>query len=256
MRSVGFSSGAIAHGDFMSALAILGEGKFPCLELSALRISELKPLIEALPGMDLSVYSYISFHAPSNFSRDEEAWVSDMLFSDVPEQWPIVIHPDTIFDFRRWTRFGRRLAIENMDRRKPIGRTASELSVIYENLTDASLCFDVGHARQCDASMTEAFLILSQFQEKLVEVHISEVNSASQHDPISHGAKIAFQQIAGMIPERIPVIIESRVTRAQIDAEAFQAIDALKPLLDPYESSSLTKNSPPRVSATLKVRTA
>jgi hypothetical protein len=116
-----------------------------------------------------------------------------------------------------------------MDRRKPIGRTAHELSVIYEKLPDASLCFDVGHARQCDASMTEAFLILSRFREKLIEVHISEVNSASQHDPISHGAKIAFQQIASMIPEWIPVIIESRVTSAQIVIEASRAIDALAP---------------------------
>lgn len=227
MRSVGFSSGAIACGDFMGALATLREGKFPCLELSALRISELEPLIEALPRMDLSAYSYLSFHAPSRFSQDEEAWVSDMLFAGVPEQWPIVIHPDSIFDFTRWTRFGSRLAIENMDRRKPIGRTACELGVIYEKLADASLCFDVGHARQCDASMTEAFLILSRFREKLVEVHISEVNSASQHDPISRGAKIAFQQIAGMIPEWVPVIIESRVTQAQIVTEAHQAIEAL-----------------------------
>jgi hypothetical protein len=229
MRSVGFSSGAIAYGDFMGALETLRERKFPCLELSALRISELEPLIDALPNMDLSDYSYISFHAPSSFSQQEEAWVADKLFSGVPEQWPIVIHPDAIFDFTRWTRFGRRLAIENMDRRKPIGRTACELSVVYEKLPDASLCFDVGHARQCDASMTEAFLILSRFRDKLIEVHISEVNSASQHDPISHGAKIAFQQIARMIPEWIPVIIESRVTPAQIVTEAFRVIEALEP---------------------------
>jgi len=229
MRSVGFSSGAIAYGDFMGALATLRDGKFPCLELSALRISELAPLIDALPHMDLSAYSYISFHAPSSFSSDEEAWVADKLFSGVPAQWPIVIHPDTIFDFTRWTRFGRRLAIENMDRRKPIGRTACELSVVYEKLPDASLCFDVGHARQCDPSMTEAFLILSRFRDKLVEIHISEVNSASQHDAISHGAKIAFQQIARMIPEWIPVIIESRVTPAQIVTEACRAIEALAP---------------------------
>jgi hypothetical protein len=229
MRNVGFSSGAIGYGDFIGALATLREQRFPCLELSALRIGELAPLIAAIPQLDLSAYSYVSFHAPSSFSKDEEAWVADTLYAGVPEGWPIVLHPDTIFDYSQWNRFGRRLAIENMDRRKPVGRTACELSDIYRLLPEAALCFDVGHARQCDASMTEAFLILSEFGNKLVEVHISEVNSASQHDPISHGAKIAFQQIARMIPERIPVIIESRVAPAQISNEAFRAIEALVP---------------------------
>jgi sugar phosphate isomerase/epimerase len=230
MRKIGFSSGAIAYGDFMGALATLSETQFPCLELSALRVSELEPLIAALPHLDLSLYSYISFHAPSNFSREEEAWVADLLYAGVPKQWPIVIHPDTIYDFRHWARFGQRIAIENMDRRKPIGRTAYELQEIFKMLPNASLCFDVGHARQCDASMTEAFLILSRFAGKLVQVHISEVNSASQHDTISHGAKLAFQQIAGMIPEWVPIIVESRVLAAQIEDEAIRAVDALVPM--------------------------
>jgi Xylose isomerase-like TIM barrel len=229
MRKVGFSSGAIAYGDFRAALAALKSANFPCLELSALRVAELRPLIDALPLLDLSAYSYISFHAPSNFSREEEAWVADSLYTSIPKDWPIVIHPDTIFDFALWRRFGVRLAVENMDRRKPIGRTASELMDVFRLLPDASLCFDVGHARQCDASMTEAFLILSRFAGKLVQVHISEVNSASQHDPISHGAKLAFQQVAGMIPEYVPLIVESRVMPAQILKEAEQAIESLIP---------------------------
>ncbi|MHB8304158.1 MAG: TIM barrel protein [Acidobacteriaceae bacterium] len=230
MRKVGFSSGAIAYGDFMGALATLRVTQFPCLELSALRISELIPLITALPNIDLSAYSYVSFHAPSSFSKEEEAWVADKLYAGVPDSWPIIIHPDTIFDFKHWTRFGRRLAIENMDRRKPVGRTARELQEIFAFLPNASLCFDVGHARQCDASMTEAFLILSEFTGKLAQVHISEVNSASQHDPISHGAKLAFQRIAGMIPEWVPIIIESRVISSQIPDEAARAVEALMPV--------------------------
>jgi len=227
MRKVGFSSGAIAYGDFMGALSTLRKTQLQCLELSALRISELEPLIAALPHIDLSAYSYVSFHAPSNFSKEEEAWVAEKLYTGVPENWPIILHPDTIFEFKLWTRFGRRLAIENMDRRKPIGRTAYELHKLFALLPEAFLCFDVGHARQCDPSMTEAFLILSQFAERLVQVHISEVNSASQHDPISHGAMLAFRQIAGMIPEWVPVIIESRVIAARIPDEAGRAMEAL-----------------------------
>jgi hypothetical protein len=229
MRRFGFSSGAIAFGNFNRALETLHESQFPCLELSALRISELMPLIEALPGLDLSGYSYISFHAPSSFSEAEEPWVADQIFKGVPESWPIILHPDVIFDVRHWIRFGSRLAVENMDRRKPVGRTARELEMVFEKLPDASLCFDVGHARQCDASMTEAFLILITFGKRLAQVHISEVNTASQHDSISHGAKLAFQQVARMIPDSIPIIIESRVEASQIRAEASRAMEALDP---------------------------
>jgi len=231
MRTVGFSSGAVAYGDFRGALTNLRDRHFECLELSALRVPELAPLIEALPQLDLSAYSYVSLHAPSMFTREEEASVAETLYTGVPEAWPIVVHPDTIHDFKHWIRFGKRIAIENMDRRKPIGRTAGELQEIFNCLPEASLCFDVGHARQCDTSMTEAFLILSKFSGRLVQVHISEVNSASQHDPISHGAKLAFQRIACMIPEQIPIIIESRVTDTQISVEAVRALEALTPAL-------------------------
>jgi hypothetical protein len=230
MRKIGFSSGAIAYGDFLGALDMLREVAFPCLELSALRVSELRPLLAALPRLNLSGYSYISFHAPSSFSNEEESCVADLLYDHVPPEWPIVIHPDAIVDFGLWTRFGRRIAIENMDRRKPIGRTARELQDIFNILPSALMCFDIGHARQCDPSMTEAFLILSRFAERLVQVHISEVNSASQHDAISHGAKLAFQQIAGLIPEGVPIIIESRVQAFQLREEATQASEALMPV--------------------------
>jgi hypothetical protein len=230
MRRIGFSSGAIAYGDFESALKILRGSSFECIELSALRISELEPLICAMPKIDLSGYSYVSLHAPGFFNREDEAWVADILYSRVPLDWPIILHPDAIFEFDLWCKFGKRLAIENMDRRKSIGRTARELHEIFTLLPDASLCFDIGHARQCDASMTEAFLILSKFSERLVQVHISEVNSASQHDPISHGAKLAFQRIASLIPERTPVILESRISPAQILSEAMRAIEVLTPV--------------------------
>jgi Xylose isomerase-like TIM barrel len=230
MRNLGFSSGAIAYGDFMGALATLSKAAFPCLELSALRVCELEPLIAALPNLDLSGYSYVSFHAPSSYSKDEESWVAEMLYTKVPTEWPIVVHPDAIYEFKDWARFGARIAIENMDRRKAIGRTAYELEELFTLLPEASLCFDIGHARQCDASMTEAFLILSKFAERLVQVHISEVNSASQHDPISHGAKLAFQQIANLIPDNVPIIIESRVVASQIEEEAMHAREALIPL--------------------------
>ncbi len=227
MRQIGFSSGALAKGDFHEALRMLAPYSLSCLELSALRVSEVAPLIEALELLALEQYRYISFHAPGKFERDEEVWLSNLLFEKIPADWPIVMHPDAIFDYSCWRRFGRRLAVENMDRRKPCGRSVSELERVFVELPEASLCFDIGHARQYDSSMTEAFLMLKFFEDRLVQVHASEVNSESQHDPISYGAKLSFQQVADLIPENIPIIIESRVSEGHILREVESARSAL-----------------------------
>jgi hypothetical protein len=227
MRIIGFSTGAVAYGNFQKALELLASSKLACIELSALRMSEVAPLIEAIPDINLKGYTYVSFHAPSSYSASEEAWLTDLLLSRVPTTWPIVLHPDVICDMTLWRRFGRRVAIENMDRRKPIGRNFRELALIFEQLPEARLCFDLGHARQCDSSMTEAFLMLTAFRERLVQIHLSEVNSESQHEAISYGAKLAFQQMASLISDEIPIILESRVTPAQIDSEVESACKAL-----------------------------
>ena len=227
MRPVGFSTGALAKGDFRAALEMLAPFMLPCLELSALRMDEVMPLVEALPSLDLSRYETISFHAPSRFGAEDEAGLAQLLSERIPKQWPIVMHPDAIFNPVHWRRFGNQLAVENMDRRKPCGRSVAELERVFGDLPDASLCFDIGHARQYDSSMTEAYLILSKYGKRLVQVHVSEVNSESQHDAISYGATLVFQQVAGLIPQDIPLIVESRVGKHAIGSEIKAVRNAL-----------------------------
>jgi hypothetical protein len=229
MRLIGFSTGAIALGEFRRGLEILIDQPVNCVELSALRLHEVAPLLQALPDLILNRFEYVSFHAPSSFSSEKEQELAESLYEKVPREWPIILHPDTISDFQLWRRFGSRLVIENMDRRKPIGRNVTELERIFARLPEAHFCFDIGHARQCDTSMTEAYLILQKFGSRLRQVHMSEVNSASQHDAISYTARLAFKQIAWMIPLNVPVILESRVRSEDIASEISMAIDCLSP---------------------------
>jgi hypothetical protein len=131
----------------------------------------------------------------------------------------------------QWMEFRDRLLIENMDKRKPIGRTADELSKYFRELPEARLCFDIGHARQVDPTMAEARKILEKFGDRLAEVHLSEVNSSSKHDPLSAYAIEAFQSIANLIPEHIPVILETLIDGGQSDipteiAHAHQALQS------------------------------
>jgi hypothetical protein len=100
---------------------------------------------------------------------------------------------------------------------------------LFALLPDARFCFDIGHARQIDPTMTEASLLLQAFGERLAEVHISEVNTASRHDPISVNAVTAFQKVAAQIPVETPIVLESLIDKGQseIEVEIRRALEAL-----------------------------
>jgi hypothetical protein len=227
MRPLGFSTGALALSDFHRALRELHGKAVDCVELSALRFTELQPLVESLDTLDLNAYRYKGIHAPSSFDAEQEIEIASLLDRNVPKDWPIILHPDTIHDFLIWRRFGKRLAIENMDRRKPIGRTMEELSMLFDRLPDAMLCFDIGHARQCDTTMTEAYRILTKYADRLRWVHMSEVNTLSHHETLSYAAIWAFAEMAYLIPDSAPIILEARIEGNAIDAEIEKAKLAL-----------------------------
>ncbi len=231
MRPIGFSTGALALANFAAALETLRDAPVSAVELSALRTSELPPLAERVDTLELSRYRFVSVHAPSRFTEDEEPGIVEHLRSFAARGWPIVLHPDAIHDPARWHEFGPMLYVENMDKRKPLGRTVAELRRVFAQLPDASLCFDIAHARQIDGTMTEAYRILTAFGERLRQVHISEVTTRSGHDRISPYSLRAFQQVASLIPDDVPVIIESRIPPEQIHAEIDQALLALTPPL-------------------------
>jgi|SRR6185437_3594875 len=219
MNRIGYSTGAIALGDFAKAITLLAEHNFQAIELSALRIEEVEPLIESLPRLDLGNYTYISFHAPSAFGEHEEEYLVKLL-SQLPDSWPIVLHPDAIHRFDRWTAIAGRLAIENMDQRKNTGRSVRELQEIFKHLPNSRMCLDLGHARQIDSSMIEAYLLLKIFSSRIVQLHMSEVDTQSRHAVISRAAEMAFAQVSRFIPSSAAVILESRVNEREIDNEA------------------------------------
>jgi hypothetical protein len=227
MRLVGFSTGALARDDFRTALRILTHRKVFAVELSALRQHELIPLVEELDNLDLRQFRYKSFHAPSVMDREFESVAISTLDQVALRQWPIVVHPDAIHSPSKWAHFGDLLCIENMDKRKPIGQTVSHLAEIFKLLPRASLCFDIGHARQVDPTMSEAAAILQFCKGRLRQLHISEVNSQSKHDPLSFESVLAFRRVAHLIPESVPVIVESSVGEDKVEEEIQNVRQAL-----------------------------
>lgn len=218
MREIGFSTGAIALDDYNQALRHLAAVSTRAIELSALRFKELRPLISALPDLDLAKYKYISMHVPSAFTVEEEGELVSLL-RNVPPSWSLIVHPDSIHNYELWRPFSSRVALENMDRRKSSGRTAKELAKWFDLLPDARFCFDIGHARQFDPSMAEAYTILTAFWNRLVQVHVSEVDAQSRHAVITYAAGLAFREVAHLIPDDVPLILESRVSFDGIERE-------------------------------------
>jgi Xylose isomerase-like TIM barrel len=239
MNNLGFSTGALAKGDFRSALRTMKGKALSAVELSALRSSELPELLEASHTLDLSQFTYVSMHAPTLFVGDEESQIAESL-QVVPKNWKIVIHPDTIKDASLWRGFGNQLLLENMDRRKSDGRTAEELSRWFEILPGAQLCVDLAHAQQWDTTMTEAYVILKKFHERVCQIHISELDSTGRHFPLSKSSIDAFSQIASLIPKDAAVIIESRVDAESMDREMAKARDAIEGTHAPGHAVALT----------------
>lgn len=223
----GFSTGALAKNDFKRAIDLLRKSSATAIELSALREDEVKGLVDSIEDLDLNRFEYISFHAPSKLINMSEDELINLLQPVLRKGWPIITHPDIITNFNNWEKLGNCVCIENMDKRKPIGRTTIDLNDIFNKLPAASFCFDIAHARQVDPTMTEGYYMVNRFKDKLKEIHISSVNTQSKHESLTFESLLSFKKLAEFIPDNIPIILESPVTAEQIEREMDLAISIL-----------------------------
>jgi hypothetical protein len=214
--NIGFSTGSIAYGDFRSALYVLNQTESNVIELSALREAELMPLLNDLDNLDLNHFKFISFHAPSKRQNLSEAEFVEQLHRVAQKGWSIIVHPDIIVDFELWRSLGKYLCLENMDKRKPIGRTTKDMEILFEKLPDATFCFDIAHVRQVDPTLMEGFSMIKKLGSRLKQLHISEVNSESKHQPLTFESILAFSTMASLIPNDVPIVLESPVKSDQI----------------------------------------
>ena len=110
-----------------------------------------------------------------------------------------------------------------MDHRKPIGRTADELDVVFEKLPKARLCFDIGHAHEIDRSMSVGYEILRRYRNRIAHVHASEVSDDCEHRAFSASSHAAFLKVADMIPQTVPVILETDVPENRVGGQLKEA---------------------------------
>lgn len=242
MLLFGFSTGALALGDFRRGLDLLRQTDATAVELSALREHELPILMKEIGDLSLSQFQYVSVHAPSRLVSLVESDVAEMLLPCLDRGWRVVLHPDAIQDAGCWRAFGSSLCIENMDKRKPTGKTADELRGFFTQLPQASLCLDLAHARQVDTTLSVARLILAEFGERIAQVHLSELDARSRHAPMSLATVLAIQQIVHWIPA-VPVVLEARVEQNRIQDELWMARRCFEP---PQSRQAIPARVPPQ----------
>jgi hypothetical protein len=242
MFTIGFSTGALAKGDVAHGLEMARELGLAVIELSALRLPELDVLVKVASEQNFADFEYVALHAPTNFRPSDEKGVVDTL-SELAHsnEWPVIVHPDAISNLELWRPLEHLLYVENMDKRKPRGRTVEELEEIFTCVPNAFLCFDIAHARQVDSSMTEAYRILRNFQNRIRHVHFSEVGSDSRHRQVSDGAFRAYGEVAAGIPSSVPIILESVVSESRSPLE--DAADELKRVTDFLANASRLQRS-------------
>jgi hypothetical protein len=191
--------------------ALVGQAAAECsfaVELAALSEPELPALVRYLEGSPSLPFLFVSVHAPSKQRRIPELDLVGMLERLPCSVDAVVVHPDAIGDPSLYRPLGRKLAIENMDERKPLGRSADELAPFFEELPEAGLCFDVAHAKSIDPTMAEGDRILDAFGDRLRHVHLSSLDENCHHVPLSGEDDSLFAPLLSRCRD-VPWILEA-----------------------------------------------
>jgi hypothetical protein len=177
-------------------------------ELSAISEPELPDLLEFLTTAPRLPFRYVSVHAPSKQRLLTENDLVGLLMRIPVWVDAIVLHPDTMQSPRAFQRLGRRLLIENMDTRKDGGQTADQLATVFAELPAAGLCFDIAHAKDVDPTMGAAVEILDRLSGRLRHVHISSLDEAQHHVPLTAEDEELFAPILERCRD-VPWILEA-----------------------------------------------
>lgn len=181
------------------------------VELSALSEPELAGLIDFLRTTGRPPFEFVSLHAPSKDRAMPERDLVALLVEVAPLLDAIVFHPDKIDDIEAYRPLGKKMVIENMDRRKEVGQTEEQLRGFLEALPEAGLCLDLAHARHVDESMEEGNAILSRYWSRLRHLHVSSVDDHGHHIWLTPDDEQRFAPILDRCRD-VPWILEAHPT--------------------------------------------
>jgi sugar phosphate isomerase/epimerase len=204
--STGYMADSRADWDAMVAAAL--EVSTFAVELAALSEDELPGLEAYLAAAPELPFDYLSVHAPVKHLRMPEAELVARLEHLAPLVDAIVVHPDAMDDPAAYGALGSCLVLENMDARKPAGRTAAELEPFFAALPEAGLCLDVAHVLTVDPTMNEGERLLDAFAGRLRHLHVSSIDDGCRHMPLTVEQETRFGGLLRRSPD-VPWILEA-----------------------------------------------
>lgn len=207
---VGASTGYMSdsRGDWSAQVDSAWEVSRFAVELSALAEEELDGLVAYLGGAPRLPFGYLSVHGPSKNRAMPDRDLVALLVGLAPLVSAIVMHPDTIGDPTPYRALGRKLVLENMDARKPDGRTAEELVPWFAELPEAGFCFDIAHAWSIDEDMSVGVELLDAFRVRLRHLHVSSLSSELRHVPLTEEHEALFRPLLRRCRD-VPWILEA-----------------------------------------------
>jgi hypothetical protein len=204
--STGYMSAS--WGDWPAMVAEALETSPFAAELAALSEGELPALEAYLAGEPELPFAYLSVHAPVKHLRMPEAELVRRLCRLAPLVDGIVVHPDAMDDPRAYRALGSCLVLENMDSRKPTGRTVAELAPFFAALPEAGFCLDVAHVLSVDGSMETGEQLLDAFAGRLRQLHVSSLDDTGRHVPLTAAHEARYAAVLRRCPD-VPWILEA-----------------------------------------------
>ena len=197
-----------SRADWAAMVASAVEVSTFAVELAALSEDELPGLEAYLAAAPELPFDYLSVHAPVKHLRMPEAELVARLAHLAPVVDAIVVHPDAMDDPLAYRPLGSCLVLENMDARKPTGRTVAELEPFFAALPEAGLCLDVAHVLTIDATLAEGERLLDAFAGRLRHLHVSSIDEDCRHTPLTVEQETRFGGLLRRSPD-VPWILEA-----------------------------------------------
>lgn len=244
---IGLSTGSLfTIPDLKKIVNIINDlDNITCLEISSLRENNLDYVLEMIDKLDLCKYKYISFHIPSKLNYITEDELIKKLEYIYLKEWYMILHPDIIIDYNKWTNFRDKLLIENMDSRKRIGSDENSLKQIFTKLPEANLCFDIAHSMDMDPLGFEGEFILSSYVDKLKQIHISGILNSVHCEITEHLLNEYLDILVNSnldTIESVPFIIESPLNRYIINSEIKKVERLIESTLDKLNAIQIKKS--------------
>ena len=204
--STGYMEGS--RGDWPAMVTEALETSGWAIELAALSEDELPGLEDFLADRPELPFAYLSVHAPVKHLRMPEATLVRRLARLAQVADAIVVHPDAMDDPRAYRPLGSSLVLENMDARKPAGRTVAELAPYFAALPEAGFCLDVAHVLSVDPTMQEGERLLDAYAGRLRHLHVSSIDAECRHQPLSAQHEARYHALLRRCPD-VPWILEA-----------------------------------------------